>query len=542
VVFVTVQAADALSSLLARVATGGLSAQVTERDREIESLQPIPCFADRPLADDCLYIGIDQPVPWCVVTIRFGCSVALGGGVNPEDPPLAWEAYVESRGWVRCELERDETGGFNRPGDVVLHVPPGHAATVIGRHSAGWLRCRLLTPEPNQPTYSVSPIIETIEVFTTGVDCPAINAELVENEELGVSDGTPGQRFSAANAPLVPTNEPLLLQVAERPDQGEGGWVPWIEVDSFAGSEPDARHFTVDLASGEISFGPAVRLRSGELRQFGMVPSAGAHVRLRWYWHGGGSRGNVAAQSISVLKTAVKLVSEVTNRRGAAGGVDPESVESAIARGPIELRTIDRAVTAEDFELLVRRGTPEVARVRCLTASEHGEPGAVRVLLVPHVPDGDVDGSVPFRHFQVTDEIRQRVKEDLDRRRVVSTRVAVDEPVYRWVTVVAKVRARAGYRKDALENELMLQLHRYLHPVRGGPEGLGWPFGRPLHIGEIYATFQRVPGVEYVETVMLFPVNPTTQRPDNTDIPRLELAPNELVYSFRHDISVDEPE
>ena len=161
-------------------------------------------------------------------------------------------------------------------------------------------------------------------------------------------------------------------------------------------------------------------------------------------------------------------------------------------------------------------------------------------VLVPHVPEGEGDGFVPFRHFQVPDIVRERVRTDLDARRVVSTRVAVDEPVYRWVTVVAKVRAKPGFAAANLELELRRALHRYLHPVRGGPDGRGWPFGRPLHVGEVYATFQRVNGVEYVEQVRLFAVDGQTERPTD-EVPRLELAPNELVYSFRHDVLVEEP-
>ena len=161
------------------------------------------------------------------------------------------------------------------------------------------------------------------------------------------------------------------------------------------------------------------------------------------------------------------------------------------------------------------------------------------MLLVPHVPDGDETGAVPFVHFQVPDVVRERVRRELDERRVVSTRVVVDEPVYRWVTVVGRVKAKPGVAAAALEVELRRSLHRYLHPVRGGPDNKGWPFGRPLHMGEVYATFQRVAGVEYVEQVRLFAVDPQTERPTE-ELARLELAANELVYSFRHDILVEE--
>lgn len=537
-VFVTAQRADAVPTSLARIASGPVEGELTERDNEILARRAFAAFSPQPIPGDCLYIGLDVAAPWCLVNLRFDVPVA-GVGVNPDDPPLIWEARLADGRWARCEVDRDETGGFNKPGDVVLHVPPGHVASVLGRHSAGWIRCRLVAPAANQATYAEPPVIQGLVVFTVGVDCPALNAELVNGEVVGVSDGTPGQDFRLANAPLVPTNEALAVEIAERPDDPNGEWVAWEEVDSFAASDPDSRHFSIDLASGEIQFGPAVRLKNGTLRQYGRVPPAGAPIRLRWYWHGGGDKGNVAPGSLAVMKTAIRSIRAVTNRRAATGGVDPETIEEAKARGPVELRTIDRAVTAEDYELLVRRSAPEVARVKCLSSDEHGEPGGARVLLVPHVPDGDETGAVPFVHFQVPDVVRERVRRELDERRVVSTRVVVDEPVYRWVTVVGRVKAKPGVAAAALEVELRRSLHRYLHPVRGGPDNKGWPFGRPLHMGEVYATFQRVAGVEYVEQVRLFAVDPQTERPTE-ELARLELAANELVYSFRHDILVEE--
>jgi DNA gyrase subunit A len=45
------------------------------------------------------------------------------------------------------DVDRDDTGGINRAGDVVLHVPKSHVASVINRERAGWLRCRVLEPE-----------------------------------------------------------------------------------------------------------------------------------------------------------------------------------------------------------------------------------------------------------------------------------------------------------------------------------------------------------------------------------------------------------
>jgi hypothetical protein len=90
-----------------------------------------------------------------------------------------------------------------------------------------------------------------------------------------------------------------------------------------------------------------------------------------------------------------------------------------------------------------------------------------------------------------------------------------------------------------LEQDCVEALYRYFSPLTGGPDSNGWPFGRPLHSGEVYAVLQRVPGVEYVQDVRLFGADPITgQRGDA--VQRLELGPSTLVFSFEHLVRVDE--
>jgi hypothetical protein len=107
-----------------------------------------------------------------------------GIGVDPERPPLVWEAW-DGEGWARCPVERDETGGLNRAGDVVLHLPAAHRASVLGGARAGWVRARVVTPEPGRPAYSASPTVRRATAFTIGGTVDAVHADLVVGEILG---------------------------------------------------------------------------------------------------------------------------------------------------------------------------------------------------------------------------------------------------------------------------------------------------------------------------------------------------------------------
>ncbi len=489
--------------------------------------QPFHCFSAPPRAGDALLIGLSQPVPSCLVVLRFDADIE-GRGVDPLRPPLAWEAWT-GRTWEPCEVDKDETGGLNRAGVVELHVPRGHEASTIADRRGGWLRCRVIPAVEGQPQYSAPPRIKDVKAHTIGGTTPAVHAEIIEDEELGLSSGVPGQRFQLQHGPVVQADTPPVLEVA-----GPDGWEEWTEVDSFAGCGPDAKVFTIEETPGEVLLGPAVRDADGTLRQYGAVPPKGALLRLRSYRTGGGRKGNVARHTISVLKTSIPYVTSVDNRRAASGGVDGEDVESAKLRGPLLLRTRDRAVTAEDYEQLARQAAPEVGRVRCVPAG--ADTTGVRLLVVPAAQD-DLAGRLAFEQLIPADQTLAAIAAYLDERRVIGARIAVEPPVYQGITLAVRIRARPRVSTDRLHDDAVAALYRYFHPLRGGPDATGWPFGRPVNVGEVYAVLQRLPGVELVEDARLFPADPLSgQRGQGTQ--QLVLDEHALVFSYEHQVLV----
>ncbi|NDZ83233.1 putative baseplate assembly protein [Streptomyces sp. SID10853] len=530
VVFATERELTVYSCELAYLVVQRNGETAADRTSELAEAKDLLCFSESPQPGDCLMFGLTAAVPRCAVALTLDSRVD-GVGVDPRQPPLVWEAWTED-GWTACEVDRDGTGGLNRPGEVVLHVPGGHTKSRSGRREAGWLRCRVTEPATGQPFYTTSPTVRSAEAFTIGGTTGAVHAETVRDEALGESSGLPGQRLRLAAAPVVGDVPPLNLQIAER-----DGWVDWDVVPHFAASGPDDRHLTLDAATGEIAFGPSVREADGTMRQYGAVPPKGAVIRARSYRTGGGRHGNVARGAVQVLRNSVPYVSEVINREAARGGVDGETVDEAKARAPITLRAQDRAVTLRDYEELARRAAPETARITCLEgkSDEHGA-HAVRVLVVPQaVPDPG--GWLRFEQLVPGDALLERITRYLDERRLLGTRLAVGPPFYQGITVVATVHAFRGADTDKVRRQAHEALYRHLDPLTGGAHGTGWPFGRPVQSGEIFAVLQRVPGVELVDQVLLHPADPLTgKRGDATE--RIDLEAPALVFSFDHRVRV----
>ncbi|MCA1219772.1 putative baseplate assembly protein [Streptomyces sp. 8L] len=532
VVFSTERELTIVPSALAHLSVQNSGRPVVDRGADVAESKDVLCFSESPQVGDCMLLGLSAAVPHCAVALRLDSRVD-GVGVDPRQPPLVWEAWTAD-GWAECEIERDTTGGLNRPGDVVLHVPGGHVLSRAGRHEAGWLRCRVTAPAATQPFYTTSPTVRSAEAFTVGGTAPTVHAETVYDEALGESTGLPGQRVRLANAPIVGDLPPVQLQAAEY-----DGWTDWDVVAHFAGSGPRDRHITVDAATGEIAFGPAVREADGTLRQYGAVPAKGAVLRARRYRTGGGRTGNVARGAIRTLRDSVPYVTEVINREAAQGGVDGETVEEAKARAPLTLRAQDRAVTLRDYEELARHAAPETARITCLEGDEekHGA-YAVRVLVVPRaVPDPG--GRLRFEQLVPADALLERITGYLDQRRLIGTRLSVGPPYYQGVTVVATLHAFRGADVDRVRRDAHDALYRHLDPLTGGADGNGWRFGRPVQSGEVFAVLQRVPGVELVDEVLLHPADPLTgKRGDRTE--RIDLDPPSLVFSYDHHVRVIE--
>ncbi|MDT0348427.1 putative baseplate assembly protein [Pseudonocardia charpentierae] len=513
---------------------------ITDHTRLLAEGADAPAFSTVPVPGETMLIGLSAAVPSCAVLLRINCPVG-GIGIDPRNPPLAWEAWNGS-GWSACEVDRDETGGLNKAGDVVLHVPGTHEQSVNARQRAGWLRCRVLPPDGVTPAYTRSPRISGVQAMTIGGTAGIAHAETVRDESLGTSDGAPGQRFTLQRHPVVPWTETSVLQVT---DPGAPSPTSWVAVRDFAHSGPDDRHYRLDPVAGEVQFGPEVRHADGELRQYGAVPPLGSRLVMTAYRVGGGRRGNVARGVVRVLKSSVPYVTQVENRHPASGGVDGETMDNAKLRGPLELRASGRAVTADDFEVLARDVAPDAARVACLPATTTGAapagtaglPGAVRLLVVPRVVTDDL-GRIAFDDLRTPPrELLRRISDHLDRRRLVGTRLVVEPPVYQGVTVVARVTAGPDVRADAVQDAALRALYAYLSPQDGGPDGKGWPFGRAVRAFDVSAVLARVPGLAEVDDLLLFPADPASGN-RGAPVARVDVAPGALVYSYQHQVRV----
>lgn len=484
------------------------------------------CFASNPLAvGDAFYLGFAESLAGLAIRLTVAAD-AEGIGVDPRDPPLTWEVW-SGDSWITAAVHTDTTGGLNRAGEIVLLIPMQHQLLSMGGGAAYWLRARLVQPKPGQPTYQASPRIGSLTAVTIGGTVAAEHAEHAGAEMLGRSDGTPGQSFSVSRAPVLPRGEGEHVVVTDR-----GTATPWQEVDDFTRSGPNDPHYTWSSGSGQLTFGPRVRYPDGSVRQHGAIPRDSSEITVLGYRHGGGSGGNVGARTLTVLRSTVPYIASVINLKPATGGVDPETVAEAKVRGPLTLRTGQRAVTAGDFERLTKESSIEVARARCLPTTDGNTP--IRVLVVPQVRTD------PQQHrlddFAISAPLLEQISSYLDRHRLVGTAVEIGTPYYQGVSVAALLDTPPGRPGALVKHRVLEALTRYLNPLTGGAGGTGWLFDTDLHSSMIAQLLEAVEGVERVEEVQLFEYDLRSGRRLGSGRDTLRLKPHSLFLSARHQV------
>lgn len=539
-VFETGETLIALGASLAAIQSFDGFSFTNETTKNAAAGQTFHPFGPRARKDSALYLGFDSALAFTSQQVNLmlyvrteeengitHCDLDLGS--MPPPATLVWE-YWTGTVWQRFELDKDETRAFTRSGHV-LFAGPG---TKLKKVTAGevttplyWIRARL-----NAATYEKAPELEAVLTNTIG----ARQATTNRDEILGDSDGRPDQKLTLANAPVVArdreervvTKRGVVIIRTVRLEIDEGlGYELWQEVDDFYASGPEDMHFRINLTTGEILFGDGDHGRIPTAN-----PKAEPNVIAREYRSGGGRGGNVAAGKINAMQGSVDGVASVTNLRAAIGGSDEEELDDAKLRAPLALKSKNRAVTSEDFEYLAM-ATPGV-RLRRAKALPlyHPEfntapiPGVVTVVIVP-----DSDSPKP----SPGEATRRIVCEHLNQHRLLTSEVCVIAPVYRLVRIEADIVVSASADLSEVKREIEQSLTRYFHPLDGGDEDAGWPFGGEIFYSSVYRVLLQVDGVSRIrENQLLIWLDGERQ----TFCRDVAINTGELLWTDGHDIRV----
>lgn len=299
---------------------------------------------------------------------------------------------------------------------------------------------------------------------------------------IGISDGTPGQRFRLPRTPVI--NGSVRVFVDDTAVDGV-----------FTKSEWSYQPFLVDASGTDAAFTTYVDETGVTWVEFGdgingQIPNTGLNVyaTLRV---GGGAVGNIASGVVSMLASDdLAGVSVAFDTSGTAmasamgGGADAESNEQIRANAPRVFRTQSRAVTESDFADLAL-AIPGVLRANALAGSFT----SVSVYIV------GPGGGAP------TDNLLASVEKTLQSKALAGTTVTVASPDIIPVNLGTEaaplvVKVYDNFKRSTVTTEVKKALQRRLAFD-------SVDFGVRLTVSDFYAAVMSVPGVQYVTIPML---------------------------------------
>jgi predicted phage baseplate assembly protein len=507
---VTFETQRGFSAVPARIAElhvqlGTLFHQVDLQDGTAAT--PFLVFGPKPAPGRALFIGLSgKASPGD--TLSLGVKVALppgaplpvpSGGIVPQPvlapPLLRWEV-LDGGGYQPAELITDQTGGLQRSGIVTLRLPGswrvgGRPAGLAGDQPLRWLRLRLLHGSYQHPPQLSALQLNVVE---------ALALKTIFNEVLQpVVADSKGTQMELSQTPVFPGS--LVLEVDDGSPEfqavtltadGDPVQPPeqvWQEVADLALYGSRDQVYLLDPSSGVVTFGDGVH---GAL-----LPKGFRNVRAVRYRVGGGAAGAVDAGAVSTMLSSVPFVKGVSNSDPSTGGTDAESQQHAVRRGPQEIRTGGRSVAPADYALLALRAPGALVKRAYASPARHPSfpgtpiPGVVGVYLVPP----DIGAGAPIPDQGTLREVSRYLSGQVA---PAGVEVVTAAPRYRRIRAEAAVVTRAGADAGETVVAVAAAIDSYLHPLTGGDDGEGWPFGGTLRYATVLLRLLGLAGVSAI--------------------------------------------
>ena len=103
----------------------------------------------------------------------------------------------------------------------------------------------------------------------------------------------------------------------------------------------------------------------------------------------------------------------------------------------------------------------------------------------------------------VKQEIINAVERDLNRTRILTTRIHAVFPKFKEIQIKASLILMKGIQEDLAKNEAEKILRQFFDPITGGTQKRGWPLGRNLYMSEVYQVLEGINGVDHVQKLII---------------------------------------
>ncbi|MBI2852509.1 MAG: putative baseplate assembly protein [Chloroflexi bacterium] len=337
-------------------------------------------------------------------------------------------------------------------------------------------------------------------------DTVTINANVVTathgetaNEVLGSGDGTSTNQGFVLKKPALTYVPASTASGAESTMRVMVDGIEWDQALSLYNIGPNRQSYVVRLDNDG-----AVNITFGDGKQGTRLPTGQENI-MATYRSGIGAAGNVAADSIKLLKTRSQGIRSVNNPIAASGSQEPEILDNARTNAPRTVLTMERIVSLKDYEDFARTYAG-IGKAQAVILW-NGKTEMVHLTIAASNGDTVDPGSVTYR----------RLSEAIDTYRDHLAMVQVDTFEKRLFRVKAKLLINRKYTVVEVLEEAEIALKEAFSFGKRD-------FGQPVTSAEVISILQQVAGVTAVDLDKLYLtdaayVNDTLLGPSQTQPP-----------------------
>lgn len=462
----------------------------------LDHVNPYQPIRDTDDQHHALYLGFDQP-------LHEGPVRLLIDLMKKDDPltlDLSWQ-YLSPFGFQPLHV-MDETANFKYTGLVSFQGMPDHQHKSLFGKDCYWMRVVDWNDETLDVNADQLPQLQGI--YQNSVRVMSIQTGL--SQQLTLSDYESDLTFELAYQSIyqasVYVNETATLSAREEEQLGDRvqyrveddtqqKWVEWLAVEDFNSQWQEKRCYQLDVNKGILTFSRAHMLPAPRVYN-------GIEVKMSV---GGGTQTNLAVGAVNALDLSLSFINQVHNPLPLSGGTNKETVALASARKWAEQKHQFRAVTASDYEQIVKAYSANIHKVKCFSNRDiYGNRQVGAVTLVLLLQDYQ-NSSAYFNEFRLS--ILDYLKDKISVSLLKNDRLRLITPQFVRICITADLYVRSFNDVFETKRQVAERLQQFLDPMTGNFSGHGFEIGQLPNRSQIEAVLKEIDQVQVVKNLIL---------------------------------------
>jgi uncharacterized phage protein gp47/JayE len=313
-------------------------------------------------------------------------------------------------------------------------------------------------------------VVSPDSITPNGVSVLATQGYTVAGELVGSSDGTANQKFQLDDSPVIQDSVEVLVNTT--PYRNVQYLIEHGSSDAVFVTSTDAEGVT------SIEFGDGVG---------GRAPATNGQIYAT-YRVGGGTTGNVSANTIKNILTNYQAGLSVNNTEAASGGTDAESIESIRTNAPLTLSAGDRAVSLDDYASLAVQVSGAAKAIATAEVSN-----SINLYVAPFGDRGLTAGN---ELTEVFTNLSAKILEYITPKMPPAVSVTIFPPTFVGVNITVVINALPQWKNSTVQTNAVKALNEILAFDNVA-------FNDRISLSYVLSALANTPGVSYTTPILL---------------------------------------